>query len=126
MTDVRGVPIEFTMEDLNSILRTDNSGLGLYTSRKELQFNCFSHVDAVQNICQCRDLSDDICSLPFWSQLLLMQVRILQHIVTSRKRHTDKITCLDVGLLDCLLRRRPVNLGYVILHHMLSTPTVNN
>lgn len=126
MTYVEGVPIEFIIEDLNSILKADNSGLELYTSRKELQFNCFSHVDAVRNISQCRNLSDDICSLPFRSQLLPMQVRILQHIVTPRKGHSDEVTCLDVGLLDCLLRRRPVNLGYVILHHMLSTPTVNN
>ena len=59
-----------------------------------------------------------------------MQIRILhsilQHIVIPRKGHSDEVTCLDVGLLDCLLRRRPVNLGYIMLYHILSTPTINN
>ena len=124
------IPIEFIVEDLNSILGTNHIGLELYTSPKELQFNCFSYVDAVRNIYIHRDLSDDVCSLPFQSQLLPMQIRILhsilQHIVTPRKQHSDEVTRLDVGLLDCLFRRRPVNLGYIILHHMLSTLAVNN
>lgn len=59
-----------------------------------------------------------------------MQVRILhsilQYIVTPRKGHSDEVTHLNVGLLDCLLRRRLLNLSYVILRHMLSTPTINN
>lgn len=63
VTYVGGVLVEFTVEDLNSILRIDDVGLELYTSRKELQFNSFSHVDAVRNICRRRDISDDICSL---------------------------------------------------------------
>ena len=71
VTYVGGIPIEFIMEDLNSILETDHMGLELYTSRKEIQFSRFSHVDAVMNICRRRDLSDDICSLPFRSQLLV-------------------------------------------------------
>lgn len=107
VTYVRGVPIEFTVEDLSSILETDHSGLELYTSRKELQFKCFSHVDAVRNIYRCQDLSDDIFSLPFRSQLLPKNVRILhsilQHIVTLRNGHSDEFTHLDIGLLDCLL-----------------------
>ncbi|KAH9724430.1 hypothetical protein KPL70_007481 [Citrus sinensis] len=130
VTYVGGIPIEFIVEDLNSIIGTDHVGLELYTSGKEIQFSRFSRVDAVRNICGRRDLSDDICSLPFRSQLLYIQIRILhsifQHIVTPRKGHNDEVTHLDVGLLDYLLRRRPVNLGYIILRHMLSTPAVNN
>ena len=33
---------------------------------------------------------------------------------------------MDVGLLDNLLERRPINLGNVFLRHMLSTPRVNH
>ena len=51
---------------------------------------------------------------------------ILQHIVTPRKGHSDEVTRLDIGLRDCLLRRRPVNLGYIILCHILFTPVMNN
>ena len=124
---IGGIPIEFAIEDLNSILGTDHVGLELYTSRKEFQFNCFSDVYAIRNICRRQHLSNNICSLPFLSQLLLIILHsILQHIVTPRKWYNDEVTRLDVGLLDCLLRRRPVNLGYIILHHMLSTPAMKN
>ena len=130
ITYVGGLHVAFTVEDLNSILRTDHVRLEPYTSRKELQFNYFSHIDVVRNICRRRDLSDDVCSLPFRSQLFPMQIRILhsilQHIVIPRKGHNDEVTRLDVGLLDCLLRRHPVNLGYVILRHMLFTSAVNS
>lgn len=51
---------------------------------------------------------------------------ILQHIVTFRKGHSDELARMDVGLLDSLLERRLINLGYVILRHMLSTPGVNH
>ncbi|KAH9650254.1 hypothetical protein KPL70_026300 [Citrus sinensis] len=51
---------------------------------------------------------------------------ILQHIVTPRKGHSDEVTRLDVALLDSLLTDRPINLGYIIVRHMLSTPMVNH
>ncbi|KAH9658635.1 Integrase catalytic domain-containing protein [Citrus sinensis] len=49
-----------------------------------------------------------------------------KHIVTPRKGHSDEVTRLDVGLLDSLLSDRPINLGYIIVRHMLSTPAVNH
>lgn len=51
---------------------------------------------------------------------------IVQHVVTLRQGHTDDMTRLDVRLLDCILRRRRVNIGYVILRHILTTPMVTN
>ena len=36
------------------------------------------------------------------------------------------MTRMNVGVLDSLLERRPINLGYIILTHMLSTLEVNN
>ena len=46
--------------------------------------------------------------------------------MTPRKGHLDEVTRLDVGLLDILLSDRPINLRYVIVRHMLSTPAVNH
>ena len=51
---------------------------------------------------------------------------MLQHIVTPRKGHSDEVTRLDVGLLDSLISGRPINLGYVIVRHILSTLAVNH
>lgn len=47
-------------------------------------------------------------------------------MVTPKQGHSDKVTKLDVSLLDSLIRRRRVNLLYAILCHMLSTPAVTN
>lgn len=70
ITNVRGVPIEFNVGDLNSIFGTKNEGLEIYTSWKELMFNYFFHVNAVGSICRLNDLFDDTCQLSFCSQLL--------------------------------------------------------
>lgn len=32
---------------------------------------------------------------------------------------------MDISLLDCIIKMRPINLGYVILRHMLSPLRVN-
>ena len=86
ITFIGGVHIEFDEEDLFSILGIHFRGLDIYTTRKELDFNDFRHVDGVRNICRHRDLFDDLCSLSFRSQLLPYQVcilySILQHMVT--------------------------------------------
>ncbi|KAH9801181.1 hypothetical protein KPL71_000929 [Citrus sinensis] len=130
VTQVGRVPIEFDDADLADLLGIFCEGLDIYTSRKTLSFDSFSHTDDVRNICRRRDLSDEICLLHFRSQLLPLKVcilhTILQYIVTPRKGHSDEVTRLDVGLLDSLLTDRPINLGYIIVRHMLSTPAVNH
>ena len=89
VTQVGRVPIEFDDADLADFLGISCEGIDIYTSRKALSFDSFSHTDGVRNICRRRDLSDEICLLPFRSQLLPLQIRILhtilQHIVTPRK-----------------------------------------
>lgn len=71
ITFVSEVCIEFDKANLSRILGILYEGLDIYTTRKELEFNDFRHVDGVRNICRRRDLSVDLCSLPFRSQFLL-------------------------------------------------------
>ncbi|KAH9658168.1 hypothetical protein KPL70_023385 [Citrus sinensis] len=107
VTHVGGVRIEFDIFELDRILGISCEGLNLYTARKELHFDHFSHIEGVRNICRLYDLSDEVCSLSFRSQLLPFQVRILhnilQHMITPRHGHADEVTRLDVGLLDSLI-----------------------
>ena len=70
ITFLGGVHIEFDEVDLCSILGIQYRGLDIYTTCKELDFNDFHHVDGVRNICRCRDLFDNLCSLSFRSQLI--------------------------------------------------------
>ena len=81
LTFVDGGRIKFDEVDLCSIFGIQYGGLDIYTTRKELDFNDVCHLDGVQNICRRRDLSDDLCSLSFRSQLLPFQVRILHSIL---------------------------------------------
>lgn len=52
-------------------------------------------------------------------------LRILQTIITSRSGYADKPSHNDVALIDCILRHRPVNLGYTLVRHMLSIPSMS-
>lgn len=74
--------------DLCDILGISTDGLNLYTTMKNVEFDGFYHIGAVKNIYRHRDLSDNVFTLSFRSQLLPFQVRIihsiLQHMVTSR------------------------------------------
>ena len=118
------------MFKLDRILGISCEGVNMYTARKELHFSQFTHIKGIRNICRRRDLSDEVCSLSFRSQLLPFQVRILhsilQHMITPRQGHTDETTRLDVGLLDSLIQGRQMHLSFTILRHMLSTTVVFN
>ena len=45
-------------------------------------------------------------------------------MITPRAGHADEVSRLDVAILDCILEERVLNIGYIILHHMLSTPNL--
>lgn len=72
VTHVGGVSIEFDVGDLNFMLGTEDEGLELHTFSKELKFNHFLHVNTVKNICRHSNISDDVCSIPFHKQLVLV------------------------------------------------------
>ncbi|KAH9658467.1 CCHC-type domain-containing protein [Citrus sinensis] len=40
------------------------------------------------------------------------------------RRHLNEVSHMDVALIDCILRRRPVNLGYTIIQTMLTIPAL--
>ena len=127
-TYVEGIRIVFNELELCSVLGISYGGLNIYNTRKELEFSDFGHMDGVRNIYRHRDLSDDICSLSFRSQLLPFQVRILhiilQHMVTLKQDHTDEVTRLDVGLLDSFIPSLVYpTLSFVICCPLLKSPT---
>ncbi len=74
VTHVEDVFIEFDVVDLNNNLGIPNVGHNIYTSTKALSFVDFSYNVGVRNICRCRNLTSDICTFPFRSQLLPLQV----------------------------------------------------
>ncbi|KAH9671168.1 hypothetical protein KPL70_017253 [Citrus sinensis] len=60
--------------------------------------------------------------------------KILDNMLNSQKcvfdkgglgsGHADEVSRLDVAILDCILEERVLNIGQIILHHMLSTPSL--
>lgn len=128
VTNVGAVHIEFDVALLNSILRTPNEGLELYSARAKIKEPWFSLENAVRKICRRRDLSTAFCNSPLKSQALPLQTRILHyvlhHVITPRSGHADEVSRLDVAILDCILKERVLSIGYIIFHHMLSTPSL--
>ena len=71
------------------------------------------------------DLSFEFCNSTLKSQALPLQLRILYsvlyHVISPRSGLDDKVTHLDMALLDSILQGRVLNVGYTILHHMLNS-----
>ncbi|KAH9705964.1 hypothetical protein KPL70_012065 [Citrus sinensis] len=126
ITTVGGVLIEFDDSDLNNILGSSNDGLEIFSPRKPPDIDDYAYIDAVKNICRRVDLSDEDCTIHFRNLCLCLQTRILlrfiQSIVLPRSGHFDEVSHMDVALIDCILRHRPVDLGYTIVRNMLSIP----
>ncbi|KAH9768815.1 Integrase catalytic domain-containing protein [Citrus sinensis] len=126
ITTVGGVLIEFDDSDLNTILGSSDDGLEVFSPRKPPDIDDYVYIDAVKNICRRVDLSDEDCTIHFRNLCLCLQSRILlrfiQSIVLPRSGHLDEVSHMDVALIDCILRHRPVDLGYTIVRNMLSIP----
>ena len=119
ITNVGGVLIDFDVSELNSILGTSDYGLEIFSPRKSPKIGHYVHVDTVKNICWRTDLSVENCTIHFRTQYLCLQTRILlrfiQSIVLPRSWHLDEISHMDIVLIDFILRRRLVHLGYTII-----------
>lgn len=106
VTNVCRISIEFDVEDLNMILKTTNKELDIYTSRQRIDYPCYYVVNAVMNICRRSDLSSQFCKSTLKSQALPLQLQVLhsllQHVISSRLRHGNEVTHLDVALLDSI------------------------
>ncbi|KAH9724358.1 CCHC-type domain-containing protein [Citrus sinensis] len=128
ITTVGGVLIEFDDLELNSILGSSDDGLDIFSPRKPPDIDDYVHVDAVRNICWRSDLSVEDCTIHFRTQCLCLRthflLRIIQSIVLPRSGHLDEVSHMDVAMIDCILRGRPVNLGYSIIRTMLSIPAL--
>lgn len=128
ITNVGGVMIDFDVSLLNSILGSSVFGLEICSPRKYPKLDSYVHVDTVRNICRRNDLSVEDCTIHFRTQCLYLQTRILlrfiQSIVLPRSEHLDEVSHIDVALIDCILRRRPVTLGYTIIRSMLTIPAL--
>ena len=96
----------------------------MFLLRKSPDIDDYVHINAVKNI--CHRIEDDDCTIHFHTQCLCLQTRILlrfiQSIVLPRSGHLDEVSHIDVALIYCILRRRPVNLGYTIVQNMLCIP----
>ena len=128
ITNVGGVMIDFDVSLLNYIIGSSDFGLEIYSPRKSPKLDSYVHVNAVRNICRRNDLSVEDCTIHFRTQCLCLQTCILLHIIQSivlpRSGHLDEVSHMDVALIDCILRRRPVNLGYTIIRTMLTIPAL--
>ncbi|KAH9743821.1 hypothetical protein KPL70_003436 [Citrus sinensis] len=128
ITTVGGVLIEFDDSDLDNILGSSDDGLDIFSLRKPPEIDDYVHVDTVRNICRRNDLSVEDCTIYFRTQCLCLQthflLRIIQSIVLPRLGHLDEVSHMDVAMIDCILRGRPVDLGYSIVRTMLSIPAL--
>lgn len=96
-----------------------NDGLHVYTSRHKIDYPWYLIVDVIKNICRRSNLLEEFCISSFKSQVLPLQVYILynflHHAISPHMGPSDKVTCLDVALLDSIFISRKPNMGYIII-----------
>ncbi|KAH9672866.1 hypothetical protein KPL70_017899 [Citrus sinensis] len=114
--------------DIKTYRGSSDDGLDIFSLRKPPDIDDYVHVDAVRNICWRSDLSVEDCTIYFHTQCLCLQtrflLRIIQSIVLPRSGHLNEVSHMDVAMIDCILRGRPIDLGYSIIRTMLSIPAL--
>ena len=57
------------------------------------------------------------------SQDLMLRPRLLHRVIThnilANKEHFAEVTFINLCLIDCMIRRRPVNLLYIIMKNLI-------
>lgn len=99
---------------LNYILRTSDTSLEILSAQKVLEISNFVHVDDVQNIYRRIDLTNEVSNNHFHTQTIILR----------SSEHLDKVSHMDVTLINSILRHRPVNFRYTIICNMLIIPNL--
>lgn len=80
----------------------------------------------MRNINRRFNLSKFFGNALFKAQVLLLHVRvlhsILHHFISPTTGHFNEFTHLDVCLLDSIITSRLLDVGYIIIQHMLRAP----
>lgn len=99
-TNVGGVQKAFDVEELNRILRIQNEGFQVFSSRHKIERMWFHVVDTMHNIYRRFDLLQFFCNASFKAQVLPLQVKV-------GTLSSSTLLALDWGFL----MRLPVDVG---------------
>jgi hypothetical protein len=47
--------------------------------------------------------------------------RIIAHNILPKKWHYDKVTFIDMCLIECMIRVYPINLSYIMIRNIIMT-----
>ncbi|KAL2470972.1 Uncharacterized protein Adt_39108 [Abeliophyllum distichum] len=113
--------IKITRDLICSLLRLENGGISLYTTKTipHIEEEC----DPVAACCHVTEKYFDAPTRLSTNQLTLtcrVLHNIIAHIIVPRKGHHDEVNHYDVFLLDSILLGRKLDFPYIMIQHMNS------
>ena len=104
------------MVELCNIVDIPNEGVCLYESKKWPRVYGFKPPEAIQRLCDYQKSDRPT------SHLLIVSSRVLQHMISYifilKGGHWDDVSFLEAFLVDNILTKRKIIMGYIIFWHM--------
>ena len=121
VSTVRGVQIKLDPESICRILDIAPVGLRVYESKGWPTVAGFEPTEAIQRMCGLADARG--MGKPS-AHSLTVRSRILHHmilyILLPRGGHRDEVSYLEAFIIDSIMRGRRIDVGYVMMMHMLA------
>ena len=118
---VRGVEIRLSLESICRILNIPSVGLRVYEAKAWPTMPGFEPREAIQRLCGLAYAQG--MGKPSAHNLTLPS-RVLHHMICSillpRGGHQDEVSYLEAFIVDSILTRRRIHVGYLMMMHMIS------
>ncbi|KAL2491256.1 Uncharacterized protein Adt_26884 [Abeliophyllum distichum] len=114
----RNKRVKITRDLIRSLLRLEDGGILLYTTKT------IPHIDEYNPVEACRRVTEKHFDTParLSTNQLTLTCRVLHniivHIIVPRKGYHDEVNHYDVFLLDSILLGRKLDFPYIMLQHM--------
>ena len=121
LSTVRGIEIRLSPESICRILDIPSVGLRVYEAKVWPTVPGFEPREAVQRLC---GLADPQGMGKPSAHSLTVTSRVLHHMIYSillpRGGHRDEVSYLEAFIVDSILTRRRIHVGYLMMMHMIS------
>ena len=121
ISTVRGVKIRLSPKSIYHILDIPSVGLLVYESKVWPTVLGFEPREAIQRLCRFADAQG--MGKPL-AHSLIVSNQVLHHMINSillpRGRHRDEVSYLEAFIVDSILTRRRIHVGYLMMMHIIS------
>ncbi|KAL2526908.1 Uncharacterized protein Adt_11962 [Abeliophyllum distichum] len=117
---LRNKRVKITRDLIRSLLRLEDGGILLYTTKTILHTEEYNPVEVCHHVTGKHFKTPARLSTNQLTLTCRVLHNIIAHIIVPRKGYLDEVNHYDVFLLDSILLRRKLDFPYIMLQHMNS------